>query len=111
MVLHHFCTICSRRTSSLDIISLWTLALSKAKQKAQSDRSDSPLTPLPSTSHPTPQDGRHRNDNDRRQSKRVDDVERQFLNYDIKYRAAMRGNIENGQRIGELTEHISLESN
>ncbi|KAI7938875.1 hypothetical protein MJO28_014454 [Puccinia striiformis f. sp. tritici] len=84
-------------------------SLSKAKQKAQSDRSDSPLTPLPSTSHPTPQDGRHRNDNDRRQSKEVDDVERQFLNYDIKYRAAMRGNIENGQRIGELTEHISRE--
>ncbi|POW12543.1 hypothetical protein PSHT_08068 [Puccinia striiformis] len=30
-----------------------------------------------------------------------------FLNYDIKYRTIMRGNVENGQRIDELTENIS----
>ncbi|KAI9622095.1 hypothetical protein KEM48_007405 [Puccinia striiformis f. sp. tritici PST-130] len=82
-------------------------SLSKAKQKAQSDRSDSPLTPLPSTSHPTPQGERHSTDNVHRQSKEIDEVGRQFLNYDIKYRTIMRGNVENGQRIDELTENIS----
>ncbi|KAI7945875.1 hypothetical protein MJO29_012263 [Puccinia striiformis f. sp. tritici] len=81
--------------------------LSKAKQKAQSDRSDSPLTPLPSTSHPTPQGERHSTDNVRRQSKEIDEVSRQFLNYDIKYRTVMRGNTENGQRIDELSEKFS----
>ncbi|KAI7933335.1 hypothetical protein MJO28_017711 [Puccinia striiformis f. sp. tritici] len=82
-------------------------SLSKAKQKAQSDRSDSPLTPLPSTSHPTPQGKRHSTDNVRRQSKEIDEVSRQFLNYDIKYRTVMRGNTENGQRIDELSEKLS----
>ncbi|KAH9450174.1 hypothetical protein Pst134EA_026883 [Puccinia striiformis f. sp. tritici] len=82
-------------------------SLLKAKQKAQSDRSDSPLTPLPSTSHPTPQGKRHSTDNVRRQSKEIDEVSRQFLNYDIKYRTVMRGNTENGQRIDELSEKLS----
>ncbi|KAI9614762.1 hypothetical protein H4Q26_009154 [Puccinia striiformis f. sp. tritici PST-130] len=96
-----------RLKAGLPMSNLIGRSLSKAKQKAQSDRSDSPLTPLPSTSHPTPQGERHSTDNVHRQSKEIDEVGRQFLNYDIKYRTIMRGNVENGQRIDELTENIS----